>query len=183
MALTLNNAQRALGYALSEMGEVMTLSTDGTTMSTKKAVNGATVLAAGTTIAQAVTHVVAVHPGLNKITVRRAARRVKPASPSRRFVIPGEVSPPLGLEMEPRVEELIIELSQGLPMYTHLMGQNAGKAAVRRRSLTIEANDFDQSIATCIEEADETVKEAYFVAEPRNLTNTDSLIRSCGHTR
>ena len=36
-----NNVARALAYACSELGEVMTLSADGTTVSTKKAVNGA----------------------------------------------------------------------------------------------------------------------------------------------
>jgi hypothetical protein len=45
----------------------MTLSADGTTVSTKKAVNGAAVLAPGTTIAQAETHVLSVHPQIGKI--------------------------------------------------------------------------------------------------------------------
>jgi Cdc6-like AAA superfamily ATPase len=72
--------------------------------------------------------------------------------------------PLLGLEMTPTVEKLIIELSQGLPMYTHLIGQNAGKAAVQRRSMTIEMTDFNQSVDRCIEEADETVKEGYLTA-------------------
>jgi hypothetical protein len=35
ISLALNNTQRALAYACSDMGEVMTLSTDGTTVSTK----------------------------------------------------------------------------------------------------------------------------------------------------
>jgi hypothetical protein len=64
MALTLNNTQRALAYACSEMGEVTTLSTDGAT----KPVNGATVLVPGTTIAHAETHVVSVHPQIGNFT-------------------------------------------------------------------------------------------------------------------
>ena len=43
------------------------MSADGTTVSTKKAVNGAAVLAPGTTIAQAETHVLSVHPQIGKI--------------------------------------------------------------------------------------------------------------------
>lgn len=72
--------------------------------------------------------------------------------------------PLLGLEMGTDVEELVLELSQGLPMYTHLIGQNAALAAVRRRSLNIEMQDFDKSIEISIDEADETVKEGYFKA-------------------
>jgi Cdc6-like AAA superfamily ATPase len=72
--------------------------------------------------------------------------------------------PLLGIQMKPRVEELILELSQGLPMYTHLMGQNAVKAAVLRRSMKVEIEDFNRSVERCIEEADETVKEGYLTA-------------------
>ena len=62
-----HNVARALAYACRELGEVMTLSADGTTVSTKKAVNGAAVLAPGTTIAQAETHVLSVHPQIGQI--------------------------------------------------------------------------------------------------------------------
>jgi hypothetical protein len=63
-ATTFTNNQQALGYALSELGEVMKLAPGGATLSTTKAVNGATVLSPGTTIAQGKTHVAAVHPQL-----------------------------------------------------------------------------------------------------------------------
>jgi hypothetical protein len=69
--------------------------------------------------------------------------------------------PLLGIEMERGVENLILELSQGLPMHTHLLGQNATKAAVQRRSMNVDVGDFDKSAERCIEEADETVKEGY----------------------
>jgi Cdc6-like AAA superfamily ATPase len=70
----------------------------------------------------------------------------------------------LGLFMPADIEKLIVELSQGLPMYTHLIGQNAAKAAVKRRSLDIESVDFNKSLTVCIDEADETVKEGYLTA-------------------
>jgi Cdc6-like AAA superfamily ATPase len=72
--------------------------------------------------------------------------------------------PLLGLESTDLIQDWIIELSQGLPMYTHLMGQNAARAAVIRRSLAIENGDFYSSIQRCVEEADETVKEGYLTA-------------------
>jgi hypothetical protein len=49
-------------------------------------------------------------------------------------------------------------------MYTHLMGKNAAIAAVGREALEIELQDFNTSVGTCIDEADETVKEGYFQA-------------------
>jgi hypothetical protein len=62
------NVQQNLSYALSEMGETMTLSADGTTISTKKDVDRKTaVLAPGTTLAQGKTHVLPVHPQIGKI--------------------------------------------------------------------------------------------------------------------
>jgi hypothetical protein len=63
-ATTLTNNQAALSYALSELGEVMTLSADTTTVGTKRANNGAVVLSPGTSIATAKVHCAAVHPAL-----------------------------------------------------------------------------------------------------------------------
>jgi hypothetical protein len=63
-ATTLTNNQAALSYALSELGEVMHLASSGATLSSNKDVNGAQVLAPGTTIAQGKVHVAAVHPQL-----------------------------------------------------------------------------------------------------------------------
>jgi N-methylhydantoinase B/oxoprolinase/acetone carboxylase alpha subunit len=63
----LTNVTRAIAYACSEMGEAATFSADQTTVSTKLAKNGAVVLAPGTTIAQAETHVIAVHPQIGAI--------------------------------------------------------------------------------------------------------------------
>jgi hypothetical protein len=60
----LTNVTRALAYACSEIGEVATFSADQTTLSTKKAVNGAAVLALGATVA---THVIVVHPQIGAI--------------------------------------------------------------------------------------------------------------------
>ena len=62
------NVQQNLSYALSEMGETMTLSADGTTLSTKKDFDRkTTVLAPGTTLATAKTHVLPVHPKISAI--------------------------------------------------------------------------------------------------------------------
>jgi hypothetical protein len=65
---TFTNVQQNLAYALSEMGETMTLSADGTTVSTKKDIDRKTVaLSPGTSLAAAKTHVLSVHPQIGKI--------------------------------------------------------------------------------------------------------------------
>lgn len=93
--------------------------------------------------------------------------------------------PILGLEMSTLVEDLIIELSQGLPMYTHLMGQNAALCAVRRQSMRIEINDFNESIEICIKEADETVKEGYLkaVRSSRPTNKYKEALLACALTK
>jgi hypothetical protein len=70
----------------------------------------------------------------------------------------------LGMEIELRPQDLIVELSQGLPMYTHLIGKHASIACAKRKSLNIETEDFDTSIKICIDEADETVRDGYLHA-------------------
>jgi hypothetical protein len=61
---TYSNTQQALAYALSEMGEVMTLNAAGTAVSSVKAVDDKTPVLSAVTVAAAKTHVAAVHPAL-----------------------------------------------------------------------------------------------------------------------
>ena len=68
------NVQQNFEYALSMLGEAMTLSADGTTVTTKMARNNAVVLL-GTSIAAAETHVLPVHPGITKIVGEPRALR------------------------------------------------------------------------------------------------------------
>jgi hypothetical protein len=69
--------------------------------------------------------------------------------------------PILGMTIDDRVLDSIVRLSQGLPSYTHLLGQNAAKAAIRRRSLKIESIDLSNAVHVCVDEATVTVKDAY----------------------
>jgi len=62
-----DNTDRALAYGHSELGEVMILNESAGTISSVKAVNGATVQAPGTTKAQAKSHVAVIHPGITSI--------------------------------------------------------------------------------------------------------------------
>jgi hypothetical protein len=64
---TATNVLQAIAYAASELGEKVTLANDGTVSSVKAFDNKTVVMAAETSQAAAKTHVLSVHPGINKI--------------------------------------------------------------------------------------------------------------------
>lgn len=81
----------------------------------------------------------------------------------------------LGMKAEGGILEKIVSLSQGLPGYTHKMGQAAALSAIGRRTLTIA--DFDLGVATksVIESADELISKAY--ADAVRSTKPDNQYR------
>jgi Cdc6-like AAA superfamily ATPase len=68
------------------------------------------------------------------------------------------------MNVTPSVRDEIIEYSQGLPGYTHLLGQAAFRNAIWRRSLEVIPRDLGAAMLKCINEADESVREAYATA-------------------
>jgi hypothetical protein len=64
---TYSNTQQNLAYALSEMGEVMSLNAAGTAVSSVKAVDNKTPVLSAVTVAVAKTHVLPVHPKIGLI--------------------------------------------------------------------------------------------------------------------
>jgi hypothetical protein len=69
--------------------------------------------------------------------------------------------PDLGMTMEERVQETLILLAQGLPGYTHLLGQNATRNAIKRKSLNIVMEDLNAAMYRSIDACDEKIKELY----------------------
>jgi hypothetical protein len=66
-----SDQHRGLGYACSEMGEVMSVNMADGTVSSVKAIDSKTVvMAASTSLATAVTHVIAVHPQVGKLQTK-----------------------------------------------------------------------------------------------------------------
>lgn len=78
----------------------------------------------------------------------------------------------LGMSIDRNVESQIVSLAQGLPGYTHLLGQNATRSAIRRKSMAIGIEDLnvalDKSIATCDEKITELYSRAVRSAKPGN---------------
>jgi Cdc6-like AAA superfamily ATPase len=69
--------------------------------------------------------------------------------------------PDLGMTIDVPVRETLIKLAQGLPGYTHLLGQNAARSAIRRRSLNIAVEDLNDALKKSIDQCDEKIKELY----------------------
>ncbi len=72
--------------------------------------------------------------------------------------------PLLGMDLELSVERQLIDISQGFPGYTHLLAQNAFRAAVLRHAMMVNLDDLETAIRRSVELAEETVKNAYYRA-------------------
>jgi Cdc6-like AAA superfamily ATPase len=72
--------------------------------------------------------------------------------------------PDLGMTFDEDALDTLIRLAQGLPGYTHLLGQNAARNAIRRRSLRIEVEDLNVALYKSIDACDEKIKNLYAVA-------------------
>ena len=69
--------------------------------------------------------------------------------------------PELNMEIEPHVLNTLIRLAQGLPGYTHLLGQLSVRNAIRRRHLLVSMEDLDVALHKAIDNCDEKIKELY----------------------
>lgn len=81
----------------------------------------------------------------------------------------------LGMKAEAGILEKIVALSQGLPGYTHKMGQGAALSAIGRRKFIIAEFDLAQAIRDVIASADESISKAY--ADSVRSTKPDNLYR------
>lgn len=79
----------------------------------------------------------------------------------------------LNMTADDAVIESIVSLSQGLPGYTHMMGQAASKATIDRREMHIDDASLHAAVETAVDKADESITRAYLKAtrssKPGNL--------------
>jgi Cdc6-like AAA superfamily ATPase len=89
----------------------------------------------------------------------------------------------LGMKAEPRVCSRIIQYSQGLPHYTHLMGLYACQAAASRRTRNITEEHLSDSINSCISKAQQSIRDAYYKAtsSPRPDNLFKEVLLACSH--
>ncbi len=72
--------------------------------------------------------------------------------------------PQVGMSMGNSVIDSIVSLSQGFPGFTHLIALNAARKAVDRKSIHIEEKDLSEALQIVVDEANQSVTEAYFNA-------------------
>ena len=73
------------------------------------------------------------------------------------------------------VRSEIVEYSQGLPGYTHLLGQSAFRGAIARHSLDVTTQDLGYAMRKVVAEADESVRDSYAAAT--RSTQTTNMYR------
>lgn len=88
----------------------------------------------------------------------------------------------LSMEMDSRTIQLIVRLSQGLPGYTHLLGQNALRVAISRHSTSVDDSVMPEAMSKTITACDERVHTLYENAvrslKPSNLYK--QVLLACG---
>lgn len=70
----------------------------------------------------------------------------------------------LGMKFDDDASSRIARMSQGLPHYTHLVGQHAVRNACDRRSFAVTLADVDKGFANAVKQADHTIADTYATA-------------------
>jgi Cdc6-like AAA superfamily ATPase len=70
----------------------------------------------------------------------------------------------VGMSIEDGARRRIVQLSQGLPHYTHLLAQNAGQRAAQTGRTKIEATDVRTAIDNALSKAQQTIISAHHQA-------------------
>lgn len=90
--------------------------------------------------------------------------RMQRMSPAESEDILNERLPKLGMDIERKVSDQMVRLSQGLPGYMHLLGQLVTKAALSERSLLIEEKHLRVALETALDKADYGTRQEYYAA-------------------
>ncbi|CAN5603604.1 hypothetical protein BH10PSE14_BH10PSE14_07640 [soil metagenome] len=90
--------------------------------------------------------------------------RMQRMSPAESEDILNERLPKLGMQIEGKVRDQIVRLSQGLPGYMHLLGQLVVRAALIEKSLLIEERHLRTALETALDKADYGTREEYYKA-------------------
>lgn len=72
--------------------------------------------------------------------------------------------PKLRMSIHDSVVKKILKLSQGLPGYVHLLGQQVVRSAIDRQSLSISEEDLGTALRNVLERADYSTKQDYYKA-------------------
>lgn len=70
----------------------------------------------------------------------------------------------IGIDFAPDATQQIVDFSQGLPHYTHLLGKYAGRSAVRRHSTLVEPDDVDTGVGVAVSKVSKSILDGYKTA-------------------
>jgi hypothetical protein len=72
----------------------------------------------------------------------------------------------LGVRFDGIVKKRLVEVSDKLPYYVHLIAVNAAEVALNRASATVEVSDFERGLKAAARDCDAELSTAYEVAIP-----------------
>lgn len=142
-------------YDRIEDARARTLMADTLKTLSDQAVNVTVVLVG---VADDVNALIHAHPSVERALVQIHMPRMSAAELSDAFARALHL---IGMTAEPAVVERIATLSQGLPHYTHLLGQGAARAASLEHATQITLAHLDAAVAVALRRASESVRQAY----------------------
>jgi Cdc6-like AAA superfamily ATPase len=78
----------------------------------------------------------------------------------------------LGISFTSAAENLIVHVSQGFPHYTHLLGREAVRLAVRRKTRIVERQDAIAALKDAVKQAQQSVTDVFLKATHSAQQNT-----------
>jgi Cdc6-like AAA superfamily ATPase len=109
-------------------------------------------------VSDTVDRLVADHASITRALVQILLPRME-TSELREILTKAEES--LGVKFTSEAANLIVNISQGLPHYTHLLGLHAVRIAAKRASRLIEQDDVFGALKQSVTQAQQTVQEKY----------------------
>ena len=91
----------------------------------------------------------------------------------------------LRMKLELKAQQKIIDLSQGLPPYTHRLALHATRAAIRTQRLTITEADVNHAIKDAVENAQQSLRENYrkAISSPQTGNLFGQVLLACARAK
>ena len=116
----------------------------------------ATVVVVG--VADTVSELIAEHESIDRSLIQIPMPRMEPHELGELL---DKGTRKLGMKLEVKARQQIIDLSQGLPPYTHRLALHATRAAIRKQRRTITEADVKHAIKDAVENAQQSLRENY----------------------
>ena len=96
-----------------------------------------------------------------------------------------KVADDIGVSFAPTAAQRIVEFSQGLPHYTHLLGLHSTRAALRQHRLEIRNDDVTEGVNVAVSKVPRSTLEAYqnAVDSPQKDALFKHVLLACALTR